>query len=76
MNNVSKNKPERSINIRFLGIAATFSCKVRDLSNDRIQAQETGWQLGVRACFMPGLPTHKVQEANAGIVRHLFKFEL
>ena len=39
-----------------------------------VHSQETGWQLRVQSCFMPGLPTHLVQELNVGTVTlfHIF----
>ena len=42
-------------------IKATFSREV-------IHTQENEWQSGVRLCVMVRLPTHLVQELNAGTV--------
>ena len=43
-----------------------------------VHFRETGWQPGVRSCFMHGLPTHLVQELNVGTVqcRHSISYPL
>ena len=35
---------------------------------DRVDAEETGWQSGMRSCTMPGLPTYLVGALTAGTV--------
>ena len=39
---------------------------VKSLSDGRIHAQETGWQVVVQLCIMPGLSTHLVHEFKSG----------
>ena len=65
MDNMSKNKPSTSM--------THVACKSKLRSVVRsghpcIHAQETGCQLGVQSCIMPGLPMHFVQELNVGTV--------
>ena len=60
-----KNKPSTSM--------THVACKSKLRSVVRsghpcIHAQETGCQLGVQSCIMPGLPMHFVQELNVGTV--------
>ena len=45
-----------------------FSAGIKNRHCTCIDAQETGWQSGVRLYVMPRLPTHIVQELNVDTV--------
>ena len=46
----------------------THVAKEPKLRHQCTHAKENRWQLGVRPCIMPELPTHLVQELNVCIV--------
>ena len=61
-----KNKP--STQITYVACESKLRSVVRSGTLDRIHAQDTGWQSGVRSCIMSRLPRHLVQKLNAGTV--------
>ena len=64
MDNLSKDKPSTSLTQSSFRLKATICCTVSDLWS---HLWPGNWmESGVQSCTLPGMPTHLVQELNAG----------